>query len=165
MAQLPENTPGWLQSLGLLIGGGGIGAAILEIIKRRLPSVQTQGETIERYVERLRADYDRLQGRYADLEAKAQIREDALENELVQERAINMTQFRINNELETENRLLRSRYHRIRGYVFMMQGQMASRLGEESVQGIPEWVDEYIPGPTSESRALPQSQHEEPRNV
>lgn len=160
MADQMPDSPNWLQSIGLMIGGGGIATVILEIIKRRLPSTEEQDKTSERYVDKLREDYQNLQTRFDTKEHEWQIREAQFETELRQERAINMQQLRINALLETENRQLRSRYHRIRDYCTVILGRLFAALGEEKFNAeVPAWVDEQVPSYSdAQQRALPEEQ-------
>lgn len=155
MAEQTPGSPDWWQSLGALIGGGGIGVVLLEMVKRMIPKRASKDELAESYTERLRLDYDKLVKRYEELELRCDTREHALELERDQERALNLKQLQTNIILETENRMLRARYHRIRGYCQMLLGKLFEYLGENKMEAeIPKWVDEYVPGPTVTSREL-----------
>lgn len=154
--QGPQNTPDFWSSIGVLVGGGGIGAVILELIRRIVPTKKGKEDITESYVEKLRADLERTQQRFTESEARWQVHRDALEDELARERATNMLQLRANVELETENRLLRSRYHRIRSYCQMLLLRLETTLGTIGMTEIPIWVDEEVPGPTMQARALPE---------
>lgn len=152
MAETPEGGE-WLKSIGLLLGGGGIGAALQEGIKWFSNRGKSRESAIERHEARLREDY-----------TNALKRIEVLEAELEDERKSGIAQLRANVAMETENTLLRNRYHRMRGYMMYWKEEVRKRLGltDEQMPGIPEWVDEYIPGPTASQPNIPMSPQEKP---
>lgn len=153
--QISPDHSDWWQSLGVLLGGGGIGAVLLEVVKRTFSRQDKRDDTGIIYAERMRKDYEDLQIRYTALEERYRIREEAAEQELLKERQLNLEQFRAYTRLETENRLLRSRYHRVKGYAQVVISMVEEKLGLSGMQGIPEWIDEDVPGSTAIDKTLP----------
>lgn len=159
--QIPPHGPeNFWQSLGLLIGGGGFSAVVLEIIRRfadrqRTKEVHT-AKASEQYIENLRKDnrqliedYRLLQERFRLIEEASRVREDALEERGKQLNLAIITQMRATVELETENKLLRTRHVRMKAYCAFMVHEVSKRLSlPESEVGLPRWIDETVDGPT-----------------
>lgn len=135
-------------AIGIFLGGGGafltvlkLSSRLAEIVIKRAENKEIRKEEAAVLLrEELRNDNDRLNKHIAILQTET----DALRkqyNDL----------FVATTAMETENKLLRSALGRMRAYLMYQQEELRKALGlqEPAILGIPTWIDDTVPGPTS----------------
>jgi hypothetical protein len=143
-------------AIGIFLGGGSVCVTVMKLSSRLAEMLLTRAEKKEirkeeaavLLREELRADNDRLSKHLVLSQAET----DALRkqyNDL----------FQATTGLETENKLLRSAHSRMRAYLIFQQEELRKALGlqEPAILGIPTWIDDTLPGPTSSQPTFPVS--------
>lgn len=137
----------WAGQIGSLIGAGGVGMIVLEIIKRAYARADKKSDdeagARRELRENMLEDIKRLSDRVDKLEAEV---------EVSREREVKLTV--TNAELSSENVRLRNRYHQLLDYLQILIPQLdlyAEQLGvpDEKRPKLPSWIHQNIDGPTS----------------
>ena len=145
---IPDDSTGWGTLIGIFFGGGGVFVVAMKMFDKivdrllsRAAAREVRKEDAEiRLREELRQDYIRVESRLQS----AELRGEELKRKYDQ-------LFQASVAMETENKLLRATQTRMRAYVIYQQEEIrkALNLPDVPLMGVPAWLDDNVPGPTS----------------
>lgn len=148
MAESPNN---WTDP-SALVGGGGLLAILAAGVKTLLDWRRDKGQQRASSEDMVRDDLMKTIADQRTELARLSTRCDLLNDRMDAARDRENAVLAANAELRSENRAVRDRYHRLTNYISVLLATIDAERRERNLPpfaGIPAWIDEPIPGPTS----------------